>query len=73
MLGGLGEAPAAEGMEGLGAEPLAANGLLRFSHRKTLVPAHFLIEKGHTGRPTCSARSHYYSVRQCKNTSVVHV
>ena len=31
---------------GLGVKPPAANGFLRFSYKKTLILAHFFIEKG---------------------------
>ena len=31
----------------VGAEPLAANNFLRISHKKTLILAHFFVEKGH--------------------------
>ena len=32
---------------GLGAKPPASSDFLRFSHKKTLILAHFFIEKGH--------------------------
>ena len=63
------EAPAAVGKGSLGTEPPAANGFLRFSHKK-LVLAHFLVEKKLSD--TCSECSHYYSVRQYENILAVH-
>ena len=56
---------------GLGAESPAANEFLRFSHKKTLVSAHFLIEKRHAD--ICSECSLYRSVRQFRNVLVAHV
>ena len=51
-----GEAPVSGGNGGLGAEPPAANEFLRFSHKKTVLSAHFIMEKGHTGSlPAVSA------------------
>ena len=42
-----GETPSRRRPRGLGAKPPAANEFLRFSNIKTLILAHFFIEKGH--------------------------
>ena len=73
IAGGVGdEAPAAIGKGGLGVEPPAANGFLRFSHKNHSFQ-HTLLSKEDIGLPvSCSECSHYYSVRQYKNVLVVH-
>ena len=42
-----GEPPSARDQGDLGATSPAANEFLRFSHKKTLILAHFFIERGH--------------------------
>ena len=66
-----GEASAAIGKGGLGAEPLIANGFLQFSRKKHSFQ-HTLLSKEDIP-VSCSERSHYYSVKQYKNVLVVHV
>ena len=42
-----GESPSVWRLRGSGGVAPAANKFLRFSHKKTLILAHFFIEKGH--------------------------
>ena len=66
-----GEAPAVGGKGRVGAEPLAAHGFLRFSHKKHSFQHTFLSKKD---IPVPAVQcSHYHSVRQYKNIWVVHV
>ena len=69
--GGGGGLAAAIGKGGLAAELPATNGFLRFSRKKHSFQHTFLSKEDIP--VSCSECSHYYSVRQYKNVSVVHV